>query len=53
VIRNFKTDFELTMGLAGCRSISEITPDLWCSRWFCVGSAYCVLLVRGVSFTIS
>ena len=27
VIRNFKTDFELTMGLAGCRSISEITPD--------------------------
>jgi lactate 2-monooxygenase len=24
VLRNFMTDFELTMGLAGCRNISEI-----------------------------
>lgn len=27
VIRNFKADFDLTMGLAGCRSISEIKPE--------------------------
>ncbi len=27
VLRNFMTDFELTMGLAGCKSISEITRD--------------------------
>jgi lactate 2-monooxygenase len=27
VIRNLKADFELTMGLAGCRSIAEITPE--------------------------
>ncbi|MDX1588199.1 MAG: lactate 2-monooxygenase [Oleiphilaceae bacterium] len=27
VISNLKTDFELTMALSGCRSISEITPD--------------------------
>lgn len=28
VIRNFKADFELTMRLAGCRSLKEITPDM-------------------------
>lgn len=27
VIANLKTDFELTMGLSGCRSISEITSE--------------------------
>ena len=27
VLKNFMTDFELTMGLAGCRNISEITRD--------------------------
>jgi lactate 2-monooxygenase len=27
VIRNFKADFDLTMGLAGCCSIDEITQD--------------------------
>ncbi|WP_150911230.1 lactate 2-monooxygenase [Marinobacter halotolerans] len=27
VIANLKTDFELTMGLSGCKSISEITPE--------------------------
>jgi lactate 2-monooxygenase len=27
VIRNLMADFELTMGLAGCRSVGEITPD--------------------------
>ena len=27
VLRNFLSDFDLTMGLAGCRSISEITPS--------------------------
>lgn len=27
VISNLKTDFELTMALSGCRSISEITPE--------------------------
>lgn len=26
LLRNFKADFDLTMGLAGCRSISELTP---------------------------
>lgn len=26
VIRNFAADFELTMGLSGCRNINEITP---------------------------
>jgi lactate 2-monooxygenase len=28
VINNFKADFELTMGLAGCRSVSEITKEM-------------------------
>mgnify|MGYP006424342913 CR=1 FL=1 len=32
VIRNLKTDFELTMGLAGCASISDITPDALVQR---------------------
>ena len=27
VLRNFRADFDLTMGLAGCRSIAEIGPD--------------------------
>jgi lactate 2-monooxygenase len=27
VLRNFMADFELTMGLAGCKQISEITKD--------------------------
>jgi lactate 2-monooxygenase len=27
VIRNFVADFDLTMGLAGCRSVKEIGPD--------------------------
>lgn len=27
VIRNFQADFDLTMGLAGCRSVAEIGPD--------------------------
>jgi lactate 2-monooxygenase len=27
VLQNFKADFDLTMGLAGCRSVSEIGPD--------------------------
>lgn len=27
VVRNLMADFELTMGLAGCRSLSEITPE--------------------------
>jgi lactate 2-monooxygenase len=27
VIRNFVADFDLTMGLAGCRSVSEIGPE--------------------------
>lgn len=27
VIQNFKADFDLTMGLAGCRSVAEITQD--------------------------
>jgi lactate 2-monooxygenase len=27
VIANLKTDFELTMGLSGCKSISEINPE--------------------------
>lgn len=27
VLRNLKTDFELTMGLAGCASVSDITPE--------------------------
>jgi lactate 2-monooxygenase len=27
VLRNFMTDFELTMGLAGCRNVSEITRE--------------------------
>jgi lactate 2-monooxygenase len=27
VIQNFKADFDLTMGLAGCRSVDEITPE--------------------------
>lgn len=26
-IRNFKADFELTLGLAGCRSVADITKD--------------------------
>lgn len=28
VLQNLKVDFELTMGLSGCRSIAEITPDM-------------------------
>jgi lactate 2-monooxygenase len=28
VIRNLMSDFELTMGLSGCRSVAEIQPDL-------------------------
>jgi lactate 2-monooxygenase len=27
VIRNFVADFDLTMGLAGCRSVSEVGPE--------------------------
>ena len=27
VVRNLLADFELTMGLAGCRSLAEITPE--------------------------
>jgi lactate 2-monooxygenase len=27
VIRNFVADFDLTMGLAGCRSVSEVAPE--------------------------
>ena len=27
VIQNLRADFDLTMGLAGCRSVSEIGPD--------------------------
>jgi lactate 2-monooxygenase len=27
VLRNFMSDFELTMGLSGCKNIAEITPD--------------------------
>jgi isopentenyl diphosphate isomerase/L-lactate dehydrogenase-like FMN-dependent dehydrogenase len=27
VLKNFKADFELTMGLAGCKDVSEITPE--------------------------
>ena len=27
VLRNFLADFELTMGLAGCKNIAEITRD--------------------------
>ena len=27
VLRNFMADFDLTMGLAGCRSVAEIGPD--------------------------
>jgi lactate 2-monooxygenase len=27
VITNFKADFDLTMGLAGCRSIAEIDAN--------------------------
>jgi len=27
VIRSFSADFDLTMGLAACRSIAEIGPD--------------------------
>jgi lactate 2-monooxygenase len=27
VVRNFLADFDLTMGLAGCRSVSEIGPE--------------------------
>ena len=32
LLSNFKADFDLTMGLAGCRSIAEITPDCLSSR---------------------
>jgi len=28
VIRNFRADFDLTIGLAGCRSVSEVTPAM-------------------------
>lgn len=27
VIQNYRTDFELTMGLSGCRSVDEITRE--------------------------
>jgi lactate 2-monooxygenase len=27
VIENFQADFDLTMGLSGCRSVAEIGPD--------------------------
>ena len=27
VLRNFAADFDLTMGLAGCRSVAEIGPE--------------------------
>ena len=27
VIRNFVADFDLTLGLAGCRSVAEIVPE--------------------------
>jgi hypothetical protein len=27
VIGNFAADFDLTMGLAGCRSVDEIGPE--------------------------
>jgi lactate 2-monooxygenase len=27
VLRNFMSDFELTMGLSGCRTIADITPE--------------------------
>ena len=27
VLKNFKADFELTMGLAGCKDVSEITAE--------------------------
>jgi isopentenyl diphosphate isomerase/L-lactate dehydrogenase-like FMN-dependent dehydrogenase len=27
VVANFLADFDLTMGLAGCRSVSEISPE--------------------------
>lgn len=32
VIRNYKADFDLTMGLAGCRSISDIKPEMLVTR---------------------
>jgi len=28
VLQNFKADFDLTMGLAGCTSVNEITPEM-------------------------
>ena len=28
VINNFKADFELTMGLSGCRSVNEISKEM-------------------------
>jgi len=27
VLQNFKADFDLTMGLSGCRSVAEIGPE--------------------------
>jgi lactate 2-monooxygenase len=27
VVTNFMADFDLTMGLAGCRSVAEIGPE--------------------------
>jgi lactate 2-monooxygenase len=27
VLQNFKADFDLTLGLAGCRSVAEIGPE--------------------------
>ena len=27
VVTNFMADFDLTMGLAGCRSVGEIGPE--------------------------
>ena len=27
VLQNFKADFDLTLGLAGCRSVADIGPE--------------------------
>ena len=32
VLRNFRADFDLTLGLAGCASIAELTPDVLTRR---------------------
>ncbi len=33
VLQNFKADFDLTLGLAGCRSVGEIGPESLTSGW--------------------